>query len=151
MMDNNNQIIASMASMWTLMHTQDRKMMKIPDAYHAMIHQSSHRMAAPNFSFKFANLPGAPEYRNVNYLHLDWNGHVNNVQLIKMIFECLPEAFIMGHNLDFLQVQFKHEALLGMQLQLHSHLVDSCTMHHVIKDAASNSVVLMAQSEWTKK
>ena len=150
MTDSNGGLIASIASMWALMHTETRKIIRIPEHLDAMVHTGNTVLGKPDFTPEFQDYPCEPVFKKVNYLHLDWNGHVNNVQLLKMLLACLDEAFVTQNKLIRLQVQYKYEALIGMELKLCNHLAEN-TIQHIITDTATGKIIVIAQSAWVNR
>lgn len=148
MYDEEGNKCASISSTWTLMDTDLRKMMRIPNEFYRFVQSDCEPLKKPDFRLKSINIPDDKELRRVNYLHLDWNGHVNNVQLLKMMLECIPMDFISIHSLTRLLLQYKHEALIGMELQISTHYQDELSMQHSITDIATGKEILLAYSEW---
>ena len=148
MYDEARNRCATISSTWTLMDTGLRKMMRIPTEFYRFVQSDCEPLKRPDFRLKSIDLPYDLEFRRVNYLHLDWNGHVNNVQLLIMILECIPVDFVSMHSLSRLLLQYKHEALMGMELQISTHYQDELSMQHSITDTATGMEILLAYSEW---
>lgn len=148
MMNTTGDKLATISSMWTMMHTHTRKMMRIPDSYVEMLHRTADALSKPEFKLKSFDFPCLSEYIKVNYLHLDWNGHVNNVELIKMVFGAIPGSFHSQYKMYRLQIQYKREAHLGMELKICNYFLTETTIFHSITDKDSGQEIVLAQSEW---
>lgn len=150
MSDISGEKLATISSMWTMMHTGSRKMMRIPDSYTEMLHRTADALTKPEFRIRSFEYPCFPQYTQVNYLHLDWNGHVNNAEFVKMIFGALPGAFHEQYRMHRLQIHYKREAQLGMELKICNYFLSETSIHHRITDKHSGLEIVLAQSEWNE-
>ncbi len=146
--DEKGDLCANASSMWTLMDTNERKMVKIPVTFGSLVYQTDIYLPKPSQKMRIPEEVENPFKIKVNYLHLDWNGHVNNVQLVKMIFESLGESAIKDRVLSTFTIQFKSEATLGQNLEVRSQLVTESEAIHAIKNVETGKDIILANSSW---
>ncbi|MBC7884015.1 MAG: hypothetical protein H7X99_00970 [Saprospiraceae bacterium] len=146
--DENGIICATASSMWTLMDTIERKMVKIPSEFGSLVYPSEELLPKPSKKLISPAITEEVSFIKVNFLHLDWNGHVNNVQLVKMIFESLDTDFHQNRILKTLSIQFKSEATNGQVLLIGHEYVSKSEVRHVIKNEILNRDVLLAITIW---
>lgn len=147
--DGNGDVCANASSMWTLMDTVERKMVKIPAAFGSLVYQTDYYLPKPSQKLKIPIDSSLPYDVKVNYLHLDWNGHVNNVQLIKMIFESLDEKILQNQVLSSFTIQFKSEATLGQNLVVRSENISDNEIIHAIKNKDTEKDIILATTKWS--
>lgn len=149
--DAQGVLCASSSSMWTLMDTVARKMVKIPDEYSTLVFPVDQVLARPSLKLTIPQRVDQEYTLQVNYFHLDWNGHVNNVQIIRMIMESLDPQYLYHHRISKFNIQFKSEAILGQQLHIIHEQISSVEMKHVIKDASSGKELVVAMTSFEQK
>lgn len=146
--DENGDLCANASSMWTLMDTNERKMVKIPASFGSLVYQTETYLPKPVQKMRIPEEEDSPFKVKVNYLHLDWNGHVNNVQLVKMIFESLSENILKDRVLSTFTIQFKSEAILGQNLEVRSQLLSENEVIHAIKNVETGKDIILGNSIW---
>jgi medium-chain acyl-[acyl-carrier-protein] hydrolase len=146
--DEKGNVCANASSMWTLMDTVERKMVKIPAEFGSLVYQTDYYLPKPSQKLKIPSETDMPYEVKVNYLHLDWNGHVNNVQLIKMIFESLNEKILQNRILSSFTIQFKSEATLGQNLAVRSQHISDNEIIHAIKNKDTEKDIILATTIW---
>ncbi|MBK8670301.1 MAG: hypothetical protein IPN89_12950 [Saprospiraceae bacterium] len=146
--DGQNRLCATISSMWTLMNMENRKMMKIPDSFGSLIYDETDPLTRPNFKLLSLQTSEQTADVKVNYLHLDWNGHVNNVQYIKMIMESLDPQVQATQKIKSLDIQYKTEALLGQELTILHQMETAYIIQHVIRDKHTGRDLILAKTEW---
>lgn len=146
--DEKGILCANASSMWTLMNTNERKMVKIPPTFGSLVYQKDNYLPKPVQKMQIPDETKVEFAVKVNYLHLDWNGHVNNVQLIKMIFESLDEKFIADRALTNFTIQFKSEAIIGDNLLVRSNFNSENELTHAIKNNETGKDIILASSSW---
>ncbi len=79
---------------------------------------------------------------------LDVNGHVNNAYYLSWAAEAVPQEVYMTCGIVSADIQYKHEALCGMDLEI-STQIDGLSFRHEIKNTEG---VLIAQfsTVWAK-
>lgn len=150
MYDKEDNLCAKISSLWTLMHTESRKMMKIPESFLALVHNTAEKLHKPEF--RLQSLASSDNFTDikVNYFHLDWNGHINNVQLIRLMLESLESSFLNNMKLKSLSLHFKTEVMPDQEISIMHEIVHETTINHSIKQKETNKEVLLAVSEWER-
>lgn len=147
MYGQNGNLYATISSMWTLMNMDTRKMMKIPSQFDLFIVKNEYSLPRPDFRLESVNSKNVSALK-VNYYHLDWNGHLNNVQLIRLMLESLNDDILCKMKIKSLKLHFKAEATMGQYLNFHHVMQDNKTIRHAIFEKESNKDILYALSEW---
>lgn len=62
--------------------------------------------------------------KNVRVYDIDWNGHVNNVKYITMIYNTLSKALIDKYHILGFQIDYLKESKYQDQIQLHYQLIE---------------------------
>ncbi|MBK9737419.1 MAG: hypothetical protein IPO92_21670 [Saprospiraceae bacterium] len=147
--DESGFLCATASSTWTLLDTINRKMVRIPESFSSLVYKSEHLLPIPIQKLFTPTNTSADYMVTVNYLHLDWNGHVNNVQLIKMIFESLGTEFHIDRFLKRLIIQFKSEATIGQGLMVRNEVITNNKVIHAIKNEATGKDIVIASTIWS--
>lgn len=148
--DGDQHLIAQATSQWVLMSTDTRKMIKIPETFTSLIHDANIPLQKPGSISNSAHQNVIiKQNRSVNYFHLDWNGHVNNVAMIKMIFESLTTQILYNKRLKKLLIQFKGESTLDQVLSFITleTTADEMLLHKV-EDFETERELVLAQTIW---
>jgi len=146
--DEHMEIITTASSVWGLLDTNSRKLIKIPSfEFYNIIPDD--RLEKPSFKLTEKLHEQYSQTSEILWRHLDWNNHVNNIVLIRKMLDVIPSEFLFTHTLTNLSLQFKNESVLGDQL------ISSCEtkqyeVNHIIKRASDNSTIALAKSTWTK-
>lgn len=148
--DDQNQLCASASSQWTLMHTEGRKMISVPDEFSKLIYDTSSSLPKPDFKLSSFMSPDDTAIINVNYHHLDWNSHVNNVVMFRLIMESIDTGIFYNKSLKRLLIQFKAEAMLGQSLLFEHKYVDDNKILHSVKCASEGKEIVLAETYWEK-
>lgn len=142
------RLYAEIASQWTLMNTDERRMMRIPETFRNLIHHVD-KISKPDFKIHAPVPPFSEHQTVVNYFQLDWNGHINNVHLIRMVMETLPTDFHRHYTLKKLQLQFRHEAFVDIPLTIRTSDTSGAIKQHSISTSDTQQEILLVLSEWT--
>lgn len=148
MYDENENLCATASSMWTMMNTESRKMVKIPFSFQSLVYESETPLDRPSKKLYPATISVQTTNVKVNYFHLDWNGHVNNVQLIKFIMESLDSSIHYNLSMETFNIQFKTEAKLHQELLLFNEAMSENQYRHSIRDKSTNRDIVIAESVW---
>jgi len=149
MYDDNDTLCATATTMWTMMNTESRKMVKIPFSFQSLVYTSDTPLNRPTKKLYPATTEVLSNHVKVNYFHLDWNGHVNNVQYFKMIMESLDPNILTTKEIRSLAIQYKSEALLGQELVI-SHQMDSdYIIRHTIREINTGKDLILGETQWS--
>lgn len=148
--DADDRLCATISSMWTMMNTETRKMMKIPYEYDRLIYSGAIPLEKPDFKVKPITDLSDPVQVRINYFHLDWNGHINNVRLINILLETLETDLVSNHQLLSLNIQYKNEVGLDEEVLVYHSTTDALTRVHLIRHKDTGQDIILAESVWTK-
>ncbi len=142
--------IVTVTSIWTLIDMETRQVTRIPDEIY-QLQTPKNQEIVPRGQRKFKipdhlDLKKGGDY-TMGYFSLDWNGHVNNLHLIRILLED-NYAYLENNKIDVINLCFLQEALLHDTLTVsNSVIVDDISWHKIEKD---NNLVLQAQIRWKK-
>ena len=119
LLDENGDLLVKATSEWVLMDAWTRKFSSVKDYYRGPTDFNEERSfpkkprKAPNFE------SGNRTVRMVvpSYCDIDVNGHVNNAIYAKFVVDALEPG--EGGAFKTFQVDYRHEALLGVPLAIH--------------------------------
>ena len=145
--DKAGRICATASSQWTMMNIESRKMMKIPDAFGSLVFHTDDPLPKPDFRLP-PILSDAPFIEITSgYLHLDWNGHVNNVLMVRMIMESLGNEIFYRKKLKTLKIQFKSEVVIAQRLKIAFESFEAQNIiRHAVTDISSGKDVVLAET-----
>jgi medium-chain acyl-[acyl-carrier-protein] hydrolase len=147
--DAEGKPIATAATTWTLMHTAERRIVRIPERFNALVTDIPGTLPRP---FDKLHIPDGPSIQSesfkIGYFHLDWNGHTNNVHFIRFMLESLPDDVLFGKRLRSIRIQFKQEALLHDQVESSVTHAGHNQYFHRISRASDGKDIAIAMSEW---
>ena len=147
--DQQNHLIAYAGTTWTLMHTEKRTMVRIPTEIFDFDASSQHELLPrPENKIPVLQKSEFETSFKVGYYDLDWNGHVNNVFLIRCISEGLPDDLLKTGVLKNLNIQFKNESLWKDHLWAQFQQIDEKTCLHRIQREKDQKTIALAKSVW---
>ena len=112
--DDNKKLVVGASSTWTLLQTDTRKLIKIPQKIIDIgVPKNTHFLAQPAKSIKITNELEQIDTRMVRSYDLDWNNHVNNIVLVRFIMESLKSKGIEDDQISKILVHFKNELKLN--------------------------------------
>lgn len=144
--NSQDEIIASSATVWGLIDTKSRRLIKIPPyEFYDVIPEDP--LARPSFKLS-DNFEEQHSFTfSILWRHLDWNNHVNNIVLVQKMLDAIPVEFLREKTLSQLCIQFKNESFLDDQLVSYCEIKD-LEICHVIKKVADGSIIALAKSRW---
>ena len=110
--DSKGQEIATAASKWLLMNTENRRLAPIPD-HIAQIKMPAPEDCLPRPNGKLPNWTqshGQQKFQ-VNWHDLDFNGHLNNVVYLNWMLEPLPEEVLQNSQMEKLDILYRAEGI----------------------------------------
>ena len=147
--DSQSNIIATAATTWTLMHTAERRIVRIPERFSTLLTDIPDTLPRPFDKLITSESPVInTALFKIGYFHLDWNGHTNNVHFIRFLLESMPDELLFNHTLRSLKIQFKSEAMLHDQLEASVIHTENKEFFHRIKRISDGKDVAIAVSEW---
>ena len=145
--DEKDDVLAKASSTWTLLNTETRKLQRIPqEMLDLNLPQVQYRLPLPDSKIV------VPEEFSSNYKYqirsfdLDWNFHVNNVVLSKLMLQAISvEKYDKGVLLDY-KFHVKNECYLGENLLIESEDKEDVVYHRIIGE--ENKIVAVGASFW---
>ena len=146
--DSEGKVIAHAASTWTLLNTVTRKLERIPKE----MYQFSSPVGDAKLDLPKAKLVEPENYeRSISYtirqLDLDWNNHVNNGVLSKLMFQSIPKEFSDAYILEKFSFHIKSECFYEEELQIELSQNHEKELAHRIK-GKDQKVVAIGRSVW---
>jgi medium-chain acyl-[acyl-carrier-protein] hydrolase len=148
-LDTEGKTLATAATTWTLMHTAERRIVRIPERFNALVTDIPGTLPR---AFDKLPIPDGPsihsEYFKIGFFHLDWNGHTNNVHFIRFMLESMPDDILFGKVLRSFRIQYKQEALLHDQLESSVTPAGNDHYFHRVSRASDGKDIAIAMSVW---
>ncbi len=147
--DTADRICATASSQWTMMNTESRKLMRIPDSFGTLIFHTDEPLPKPDF--RLLPVHNSAHFIEITsgYLHLDWNGHVNNVLMIRMIMESLGNEIFYRKKLKSLKIQFKSEVVISQKLKIAYETGETeNNIRHTVSDINTGKDLVLAETIW---
>jgi acyl-ACP thioesterase len=132
--DEKEELIAHSATTWLLLHTVERRMVRIPEfilAFEPQMPAGELCLPRPKAKlpvFEKSSHDDIP-FR-VNWHDLDFNGHLNNVYYLQWMLETLPEDRLASDSLREMEILYKTEAHWKDRLTSGIQQVDERTYLH---------------------
>ena len=145
--NSEEELLAQASSTWTLMNMSSRKMERIPQSFFEFSPEdNSHCLTIPKSKIPVLNSAEHSKQYEVGHYDLDWNGHINNVVLTKLIFQSMPKAWLGKTELSNYVIHIKSECFLGEQLTiLFEEISPIETRHHILGEGDRTVAIAMAQ------
>ena len=137
--DNQGKLIATGASCWGLLNTQTKQLIRFPKDIAEIKSPDIDYLNRPNLKISPFKEGELIMQHTVNQSDVDWNKHLNNAQLNKLIL-----ANISHENIKNYHIQFKHEALLNEDIQIYIKREDS-GMVFKVWSATKQRVIALAR------
>ena len=140
-------VLAKAASTWTLMNTSSRKLQRIPqEMLDLELPDADFRLPLPN-----SKLSGPDTYSDhyeyrIRHFDLDWNNHVNNVVLSKLMLQAAPEELFKNKILNNYIFHIKNECYPDENIRIEI-AKKSNELHHRIV-GSDNRIIAVGKSEW---
>ena len=147
--DSEGQIIATAASTWTLMNLSTRKIQRIPQNLDDIVFKGE-TLPLPESKLKLTQEVDQMYDYTVRMGDIDWNNHVNNIVLSKLMLQSAPVGHLQNLNISKFTFHIKSECLLGEEITITSASVDRTT-HHQVKSKSDGRLIAMAICEWEEK
>ncbi len=152
MRDESGNVLATAGSTWTLLNTQSRTMERIPKKFYSF-HPEDHTgfLERPKSKILMPQRRDFVKTYEIGYYDLDWNGHVNNNILSKLVLQSTPEEFAGQRSLARMDIHIKAETFLGEELCIWMEQISSEETLHCIQPLDENRTILIARCNWKKK
>lgn len=145
--DEDGNELATASSTWTLMNLTERKVNKIPDHIMALdTPEPDQCLPLPQVRLKMSAILEKSYSYVIRHYDLDWNKHVNNIILAKLMIQSTDEEVLRSRQMKKFTIHIKAECYLDDTLAvLKSTEGDRC--FHQISDSEDKAIA-MSISEW---
>lgn len=152
MKDSNNMVFATGVSSWLLVDMESRKpypchnltnLVKLHDEFDAIKHT------------KIRMQKGCTEINSskhaVSPAEVDFNGHTNNQNYVRLVVSLVPSSFLKNHILTDFHIKFAQETFLGDMLNATLQQSGDTCLSCDIRKASDSSLVCEISSRWDCK
>lgn len=145
--DEQGNLLATASSTWTLMNLVERKISKIPDHILTLTTPASDIcLSLPQVKLKISQELKKEYDYTIRYYDLDWNNHVNNIILAKLMIQSTDESYFSSRQMKKFTIHIKAECYLDDLLTIHM-TSDENQCFYQISDQ-DNKPIAMSISEW---
>ncbi len=145
--DHNDELVATASSTWTLMNLDTRKIERIPSDIFKVAYDGTPLDKPASKLLISKNLVEKHKYE-IKYGDLDWNGHVNNIVLTKLMIQATPIDILKDKKIESYKIHIKSECLLGEPIVVSIDPVSGSEIHYQILSLKDNRIIAMATSSW---
>jgi len=145
--DAQDNLVASASSTWTLMNLNTRKVERISKELSDLVPSSVVETLPRPFKtlVKSEEITWSYDY-TIRYFDLDWNGHVNNVALSKLMLQSLPLDFWSSHKMERYCIQIKSECRIEEQVTVETSRQDNLLVHRIL--SFTGDLIAQGNSWW---
>ncbi|MEL6122438.1 MAG: acyl-ACP thioesterase domain-containing protein [Bacteroidota bacterium] len=145
--DDKGMLVASASSTWTLMNLNSRKISRIPESYAKYVEVGpDQRLPLPSTKIPLvSDVSDIFDYTFRNY-DLDWNGHVNNVNLVKLLIEGLDPIQPQERPFQFIY-HIRAECRAGQKVTVSSAPMNEEKSYCSVRDE-EGQLLVAAQAIW---
>ncbi|HBM79613.1 MAG TPA: acyl-ACP thioesterase [Clostridiaceae bacterium] len=122
--DGDNQLLVSADTMWLLLHTENKKPIRIIqpiyDAYN--VDKIPKRIPMPAIE-RMTRVDYEKGFQ-VRYTDIDTNMHVNNVKYVEWIIETIPVDTVLHYSMENVLVTYKKETVYGEDIKVQTELMN---------------------------
>ncbi len=145
--DEDGNEIARASSTWTLMDLSVRKINKIPS--HILSFEIPDRadcLPIPEVRLTMPDSLTKSYSYTIRHFDLDWNNHVNNIVLAKLMLQSIDRDVLNSQKLSRFTIHIKAECYLNEQIDILISEEDKLGFHKIIGE--KDKVITIAVSEW---
>jgi acyl-ACP thioesterase len=118
--DSDKNLVVGASSTWTLLHTESRKLLKIPQKILDIgVPKKIRFLSQPEKSIVISDELQICERRKVRPYDLDWNNHINNIVLVRFIMEAIKSKGIEDERILKILMHFKNELILNESVDIY--------------------------------
>lgn len=126
--DSGNSLIRATSS-WLVLDAVSRKMLR-PDRHFGDSYRNT-ILTQNALEDSCGKLSGPEDMRFVRskevlYSDVDFNKHTNNAKYVEWAFDCIPSEIATKQDIDWYQINFNHETVLGDIVNLYMATTDEC-------------------------
>lgn len=146
--DKSETVLAKASSTWTLLNTSNRRLQRIPkEMLDLNLPQVADRLPIPN-----DRLPKPNQFKfiyeyTIRQYDLDWNDHVNNVVLTRLMLQAVPDEMMNSKENRSFHFHVKNECYLNEELRVFLFIQDGQFLSHQIL-GSDDRLIALANSYW---
>lgn len=146
--DSAGNVIATASSTWTLMNLETRKINRIPSEILALdLPDKEERLARPDIRLpKSLEMKESYSYR-IRHYDLDWNHHVNNIVLSRLMLQAIDESCYESRQLKRFTIHIKSECFYNDDVLVYIEKVNDSNYNHEIR-GKDGRIIAGAHSIW---
>lgn len=141
--DNQGDLLSTCSSCWGLMDIKAKQLVKFPPDILAIQLPVIPFLPRPRFKLKAFDGGELSLSYTVNRFDVDWNGHLNNTVLNKIILANIRDVGISKY-----QIQYKGEALMGETIEVFTKRLENQVSFKVVNRSTDRIVALARVEFW---
>ena len=144
-----NQLIASSSTTWLLMHTERRRIARIP----AFVIEKGTFDNSTCLPHALASLPDVtdPDIEQVfrvNWHDMDFNEHLSNIRYMQWLFETVPGYPTLELELSTIDIIYKAECRWKDKVHVATQTVSEGHYLHLLTRQSDGEEIARAQTQW---
>jgi len=145
--DSEGNTLAYAGSTWTLMNLETRKMAPIPKRMFELQEvDPGQKVPMPAQKLRLPETLDTIYTHHVGHYDLDWNGHVNNVVVARLLLQGVPSEVYLNQRLRSYKFHVKSEVMAEQTLTIGLKEQDGVYFHQLQNE--EGKVLAVATSEW---
>ncbi len=146
--DDKGHVLATASSTWTLMNLAERRISKIPqDILSLDIPAKDKLLAQPESKIVMSDKLTESYRYTIRHFDLDWNNHVNNIILAKLMIQSLGAGRLSSGYIKKFTIHIKAECYINDSLSIQVSTEDDRCFHQI--SGKDNKTIAMSISEWS--
>ena len=143
--DSNKKLVVGASSTWTLLQTETRKLMKIPQKILDIgVPENTRFLSQPGKTISFPEEPQKIDTRVVRPYDLDWNNHVSNIVLVRFMMEALKSKGVEDDEITKILVHFKNELNLNERVNV-LQTANNENHYSILRELESDKDIALSQ------
>jgi len=147
--DQNENEIATASSIWVLMNTETRKIVRVPEMTFTKYQHKNPLPKPPKNIQPIGRIDFSNTYK-INWFNLDWNGHVNNVFMVHIMAESVSDEYLRQNKIQHFTIHYKNESLLHDVLIVETQINEMETIHKIVRES-DQAIIAIASAKWQSK
>lgn len=145
--DQDGTVLATASSTWTLMNLTERRISKIPqNILNLEVPLKDECLAVPEVKMKMNKSLNQSYNYTIRHFDLDWNNHVNNIILAKLMIQSADEDLLSSRQILKFTIHIKSECYMNDSLSIRTKREESRCFHKI--SDKDDKTIAMSISEW---
>ncbi len=145
-----NNIFLKATSQWLVFNLEKRSLASIPDDFRAIVlPKHDHAFSSISTKIRVLQTIDLEKYFSVNFHHIDFNEHTNNVVYVQWVIESVPEETLWTQQLKSIDIAFKGESRYNEKVVTQTQIIDKQHFVHKIIALHSGKELALAETKWT--